>query len=258
MLSERDIKQAVLDKLLPKALAQDTVIVNEMVIGKADRRADLVVADGRLHAVEIKSDLDSLRRLEGQLAVYLSRFDKVTLVVSRKFVDQALENSPSRVAVWEATKTTTGATKLTIRRPGRIESVTDKSLLCDFLLKSELVRIARLSDASPRPADLSRHALIARVERLPLAVVRRHVLARVKDRYRETFRFAASSTQADAASIDDLSRIALKRRTTATSAEASSTRAQHYEPRQLNLLRFFPDGDIPEGMPTHVLVPLGH
>lgn len=257
MLSERDIKQAVLDKLSLKAIAEDAVIVSEMVIGKADRRADLVVANGHLHAVEIKSDLDSLRRLEGQLAVYLSRFDKLTLVVSRKFVEQALSHSPDRVAVWEAIESGSGATKLIIRRPGRIEPVKDKALLCDFLLKSELVRIARLTDVSTNLANLPREALVARIAMLPLTVVRQHVLSNVKDRYRETFKLATSAAETDALSIDDLSRITIKRRAAASTADALK-RAHHYEPRQLNLLRFFPDGDIPEGIPTHVFVPSTH
>lgn len=257
MLSERDIKQAVLDRLSLKAIAEDAVIISEMVIGKADRRADLVVANGHLQAVEIKSDLDSLRRLEGQLTVYLSRFDKLTLVVSRKFVEQALEHSPDRVAVWEATKSRSGATRLVIRRPGRIEPVKDKALLCDFLLKSELVRIARLTDASPKLADLPRDALVARIASLPLTVVRQHVLTNVKDRYRETFTLAANAAETDTPSIDDLSRITIKRRAAASSADVSK-HTQHYQLRRLNLRRFFPDGDIPEGIPTHVFVPSAH
>ncbi|WP_053077766.1 sce7726 family protein [Burkholderia cepacia] len=255
MLSERDIKQAVLDKLSSKALADDAVIVSEMVVGKADRRADLVVANGHLHAVEIKSDLDSLRRLEGQLAVYLSRFDKVTLVVSKKFVEQALESSPSRVAVWEASETSAGIAKLTIRRQGRIEPVKDKSLLCDFLLKSELLKIARLMDESARLAELSREALVEKIKALPLTAVRKYVLANVKDRYRETFHRAANTDAAEVPNVDNLSRITVKRRAVAMSVEPT-TRTRHYEPRQVNLLRFFPDGDIPEGIPTHVLVPV--
>ena len=255
MLSERDIKQAVLDKLSSKALAEDAVIVSEMVIGKADRRADLVVANGHLHAVEIKSDLDSLRRLEGQLAVYLSRFDKVTLVVSKKFVEQALENSPSRVAVWEAVETATGAAKLTIRRQGRIEQVKDKSLLCDFLLKSELVKIVRQVEETARLADLSREALVEKLKVVPLTVVRQHVLSNVKDRYRATFHLATNIDTAEVPNVDNLSRITVKRRAAAQSVEHVS-RTRHYEPRKVNLLRFFPDGDIPDGMPTHVLVPV--
>ncbi|QHE94262.1 sce7726 family protein [Pandoraea fibrosis] len=257
MLSERDIKKAVLHKLLPQALAQDAVVVSEMVVGKADRRADLVVANGHLHAIEIKSDLDSLRRLEGQMAVYLSRFDKVTLVLSSKFVEHALAHSPDRVAVWEATETRGGVTRLRVRRPGRLEPITDKAALCDFLLKSELVQIVKSRDAIGKTSNLSRCELVKFAETLPLAFIRREVLSSVKTRYRDTFAGyvgGVGGDQQQPPNVDDLSRVALKRKA-AMLVQDAQRKPPHYERRPLNLLRFFPDGDIPEGMPTHVLVP---
>lgn len=258
MLSERDIKKAVLDKLLPQTMArEDAVVVSEMVIGKADRRADLVIANGHLQAIEIKSDLDSLGRLEGQLSAYLSHFDKVTLVLSPKFVEHALAHSPERVAVWEARKSRNGATRLTVRRQGRLEPISDKWALCDFLLKAELVRMIKSRDVTAKISDLSREAVVEHAVALPLAVIRRNVLACIKERYRETFaQFLQSSDEGlrDSLNVDNLSRVALRRQA-ASLIEAARKRPPHYERRELNLLRFFPDGDIPDGMPTHILVP---
>lgn len=258
MLSERDIKKAVLEKILPQTMAQEgAVVVSEMVIGKADRRADLVIANGHLQAIEIKSDLDSLRRLEGQLSAYLTHFDKVTLVLSPKFVEHALSHSPERVAVWEASESRSGTTRLTVRRQGRLEPISDKWALCDFLLKAELVRMIKPRDPSAKIAELSRESLIKQAVAHPLAVIRRNVLASIKERYRETFaQFLRSSDESltESLNVDNLSRVALRRQA-ASLLDAARRRPPHYERRELNLLRFFPDGDIPDGMPTHVLVP---
>jgi len=97
VLNEGDIKAAVIDRLFASAALSDAVLINEMVIANWSRRADLVVANGKLHAFEIKSDFDSLRRLQGQVETYLSRFDKVTVVCTPKFAQLVRDCTESRV-----------------------------------------------------------------------------------------------------------------------------------------------------------------
>lgn len=73
---------------------KDTLILDELVVGHGAVRIDLVVLNNRLHGYEIKSDLDSLRRLPGQIRAYNSVMDRVTLVVGYRHAYNALRIVP--------------------------------------------------------------------------------------------------------------------------------------------------------------------
>lgn len=58
-----------------------TCFLSELGLRRHTARADLAVVSHLLHGYEIKSDRDSLRRLENQIPVYSEIFDKVSIVV---------------------------------------------------------------------------------------------------------------------------------------------------------------------------------
>lgn len=185
MLNEGDIKAAVIDRLFKSEALDDAVLINEMVIANWSRRADLVVANGRLHAYEIKSDLDSLRRLRGQLETYLARFDKVTVVSTPRFIREIQDLADPRVEIWSAEELSSGVTTKIVRR-GVSVNVQNKKVLCGYLLKTELVGLLT-SRGAVADTDMARCDLESAVERLPVAVVRRFVLTSLKVRYKATF-----------------------------------------------------------------------
>lgn len=67
LLREQEVKIALIEWLYKKGMLSDATIINEMVVANWSRRADLAIANGSLQAFEIKSDFDSLKRLDGQL-----------------------------------------------------------------------------------------------------------------------------------------------------------------------------------------------
>ena len=73
----------------------DTVLIDELGICRGSARVDLAVVNGEFHGYEIKSDRDSLRRLNIQADLYSRVFDRVTLVCSDRHVSQALAIVPS-------------------------------------------------------------------------------------------------------------------------------------------------------------------
>lgn len=75
-------KNEFLLSLLEKEYKTEHVYLQEVRIGK--NIADIVVVNGKSEAYEIKTEYDSLNRLEGQLISYLKVFDKVHVVVSQK------------------------------------------------------------------------------------------------------------------------------------------------------------------------------
>jgi len=69
-------------------------IVEELGIEHGASRVDIAVINGILHGYEIKSDRDTLLRLPDQMNLYNSVFDKVTLVVGKKHLFDAINIVP--------------------------------------------------------------------------------------------------------------------------------------------------------------------
>lgn len=65
-------------------------IVEEFGLEHGAIRADIAVVNGFLHGYEIKSDRDTLLRLPEQMGAYNSVFDRVTLVVGKQHLHDAI------------------------------------------------------------------------------------------------------------------------------------------------------------------------
>lgn len=88
--NEKKISNALLN-YLRMTEESDSAYIQEKVIANFTRRVDLVVANGRLSAYEIKSAADSLDRLPGQLEDLSRSFEKVTVVCSVKHLGKVRE-----------------------------------------------------------------------------------------------------------------------------------------------------------------------
>lgn len=67
---------------------------DELGINHGDVRADIAVVNGILHGYEIKSDLDTLYRLPRQAESYNEVFDRMTIVIGKEHVCDALTIIP--------------------------------------------------------------------------------------------------------------------------------------------------------------------
>lgn len=99
--SEAHVKAAVIDRLLTGShVDDDAVLISEMTVANWSRRADVVLANGKLWAFEIKSDADSLARLPGQITAFCTYFEKFTVVAAERFEATILAMIPEGVGVW--------------------------------------------------------------------------------------------------------------------------------------------------------------
>ena len=181
-ITELEIKVSIIARLKRAGHLEGGVVVNEFPVESSTRRVDLAVANGKLTAFEVKSDLDSLRRLNGQVSTFLRYFDKTTVVVTDRFVDRALEELPKNVAVWRARRTADDMVSVAILRRGHTLIVSERDVLVRLLRKSEIVALLR---ACGEHVDVSQSKgeLTHRVMGIPAPRVRRHVIACIKKRY---------------------------------------------------------------------------
>src|ERR1035437_2955193 len=92
------------DKLIRSALKEqlekryredpDAKIIEELRLAHGAARVDIAVVNGVLHGYELKSDLDTLYRLPEQMRIYNSVFDRITLVVGKSHLHEAIKLIP--------------------------------------------------------------------------------------------------------------------------------------------------------------------
>ena len=74
--------------------SKKAIIVDELGIHHGRSRVDIAVINCFLYGFEIKSELDDLSRLPGQVDAYNSVFNKITLVMAEKFRNQVADMIP--------------------------------------------------------------------------------------------------------------------------------------------------------------------
>lgn len=186
IFKEPDYKAVTIDWLFNKGLLDhDAVLINELPISNFTRRVDLVVANGKLHAIEIKSDADSLTRLEGQIETYLQYFDKVTLVCSHKFTEKAKSLLPKEVEIIEFTLKDHNPC-LSVKQRGKTQLVSSVEHFLSFLDKKQLIQILKNKRFACQHGE-SKAQLLEKATKLPKSYWRTSVLACLKEKYSARF-----------------------------------------------------------------------
>lgn len=128
-----------------------SIVVDELNILRGAVRVDVaVITPGRLIGYEIKSDFDSLVRLQNQIAAYDQVFDRNYLVCGNKYAERALKMLPEHWGLTTLTalrvNRTSGSSgddyKLKFRpvRPSKAHDGVDPLALAQLLRKDEAVQ----------------------------------------------------------------------------------------------------------------------
>ncbi|HEF4751329.1 sce7726 family protein [Burkholderia multivorans] len=155
-------------------LAKGAALISELCIADFGRRADLVLANGKLSAFEIKSDIDDLSRLDGQIETFVKYFESVTIVCAPRHTAKVLTRVPSTVGVWEVTN----AALVEVQDAGTNE-ITDKAVWLSYLPVTELRGV--LKQHAIRPIGL-RPDLIEQAQQISVSDLRSYVLSYFKRR----------------------------------------------------------------------------
>ncbi len=117
----------------------DSKVVDEFNVCLGVARMDLAVINGALHGYEIKSEADTLYRLNNQITMYSKTFDFLTIVTSQKHLDGVLNQIPDWWGIIVASQNKkTGISLKTVRKPKRNITV-DKLSLAQLLWRNEII-----------------------------------------------------------------------------------------------------------------------
>lgn len=162
----------------------DTIVVEEFGLRGGAVRADMALVNGCLKGYEIKSDSDTLKRLERQSAIYSKVFDTVSLIVEERHLDRSMKVVPSWWGVHVAERQPDGTAQI---RPVRIERENSDVLaaeLVQLLWRNEVLGLlrgyAQNGDYARKPRRFLWEALASSVPLPELkAIVRKSLKLRV-------------------------------------------------------------------------------
>lgn len=119
----------------------DTAIIHELGLCRGQARVDLVVVNGWLHGFEIKSDRDTLRRLDAQVDYYSKVLDQATLVVGERHFVGALAKIPDWWGVIEVSAAESAELTLVEHRPALMNPDRDPRALVELLWVDDTIEM---------------------------------------------------------------------------------------------------------------------
>ena len=129
-----EIKIKLIDYLVEKY--HTPLLGNELLFSKNRRRADIVLLrNNKTIAFEIKGDSDDVRRLSGQIKDYLSTFDKVNIICTRRLLKKILLLVPHSVGIILFDN------EFKTLRKAKTSAKNTKQNLVFFMKKQELLKI---------------------------------------------------------------------------------------------------------------------
>lgn len=164
--NDQMIRDAVKGMLVARHAGEDAVVVEELKTARGSGRLDMAVINGKIEGVEIKSDLDTLKRLARQSTFFGAAADKMTLVVGDRHLEGAITMVPDWWTIVTASANPSGRVVLKTVRRGRLNKRLDPEALTLLLERDELVvllerfaldkgvRTARYDELARRAASL--------------------------------------------------------------------------------------------------------
>jgi hypothetical protein len=180
-LRDNDIR-AALRVFVDEPRSSGGIVIEELGLNKGSVRVDLAVVNGIMHAYEIKSDFDSLRRLANQAEFYGKCFDRVSLVSGRKHFRLARAAVPRWWGLVCVTPGENGPTFRVVRKPKANPSRNPRALI-ELLWRDQtlalLERIGAADGLRSKPRDVLWDRAVERLSLDEIAdEVRRHLKAK--------------------------------------------------------------------------------
>lgn len=147
--NEMTIKANFVNNVLLKQ-GSTNVSIFELPIGGS--RIDICKVNGHSSAYEIKTDLDTFSRLEGQLQDYFDVFEHVYVITSEKRMSELPDYVPAECGIFSYRQKKDGRYAFTLRRAAVTNRHLDARKQLDIISKKDLCAEYGLDAKQPRTA----------------------------------------------------------------------------------------------------------
>lgn len=180
-MREAQIKAALIDALIDGGFVDNsTVVISELPVMSWSRRADVVLANGRLQGFEIKSKFDKIDRLSAQLDAYSDALEGVSVVLAEKHLEEGLRIARPDIGIFVIEEIADSITVRQLRKP-KIKLLSAEAAL--KLMRVSDLRLLLRDQGVAEHGRLGRQNLELETLRLPLPIIRNAALESIKRRY---------------------------------------------------------------------------
>lgn len=142
-LKDADIRSCLYEHLKDHfSYDPSTLIVDELCIAQGDARVDVAVINGSLHGYEIKSEADTLDRLERQREIYAKGFDFLTIVTGENHLRILQRTLPRWWGICVAKQISNSVVLKVVRQAKKNPSI-DPYTVAQLLWKAEVIKLLR-------------------------------------------------------------------------------------------------------------------
>lgn len=142
-LDDREIRTTLISRL---STYKNCKVFEEVTVPSGKARADIVAVNGHVVAYEIKSDFDSIKRLENQIKEYDKNFEMNYIVVGVKYADSIANVIPDYWGIIVAKKTNKNTIRLLFIRRAKLNPKLSFKDFLSFLSSDDVKRIASKKD----------------------------------------------------------------------------------------------------------------
>jgi len=150
-MNDAEIRQSFHRKILRRQHTQkNTLVIDELGLNHGKCRADIAVVNGKFIGYEIKSNNDSLRRLEEQVKSYNAVFDKVSIILGDRYIKSIQNYIPKWWGVIVSIRGPRGAVNFNIIRQAQTNTNTDPISIAQLLWHDEAAEILSPKKLPPK------------------------------------------------------------------------------------------------------------
>jgi len=150
-MNDVEIRQNFHKKRLRRQHAQkDTLVIDELGLNHGKCRADIAVVNGQFVGYEIKSNNDSLRRLEQQVRSYNEVFDKVSIIIGDRYINSIQNYIPDWWGVIVSVRGPKGGVNFDTIRKARTNKNIEPISIAQLLWRDEAAEILSLKKLPPK------------------------------------------------------------------------------------------------------------
>lgn len=122
---------------------KNTIVIDELGLNHGKNRADIAVLNGLMVGYEIKSDHDSLYRLEEQIKSYNAIFDKVNVIVGLRHIKNIHNYIPGWWGIIIASKGLRNAVKFDLMRKSSRNEQLNPISIAKLLWRDEVIQLLK-------------------------------------------------------------------------------------------------------------------
>ena len=159
-MNDLDIRQSFHKKRLRRQHADKaTLVIDELGLNHGRCRADIAVVNGHLVGYEIKSDKDSLRRLEEQVKSYNSVFDRAFVVVGERYAKSITQHIPDWWGVILSSKGPRGGIDFSESKKAKRNDSVDPISIARLLWRNEAAEVLQCKNLTAKELRQPRSVL---------------------------------------------------------------------------------------------------